>query len=293
MSVKVGRRTEKRYGLILTCLSTRAIHVELLDSMNTDSAILALRRFVSLRGQPVCLYSDNGSNFRGADNELKRAWREIKMDKIQTKFATGRTSWKFNPPLSPHFGGAWERLVQSVKKSLEFTLKSRIPKEEVLKTLLFEAANSVNSRPLTHVSIDKDDPEALTPNHFLLGTSGSAPTPGVFSDQDLFLRNQWRLSQRLSDIFWNRWVKEYLPTLTKRSKWNISAKPFQVSDVVIIADENNPRNLWPKGIIVATFPGKDGKIRVVEVKTCTGTYRRPVCKIIVLDVHQKESDDPQ
>ncbi|CAG7720441.1 unnamed protein product [Allacma fusca] len=215
--------------------------------MNTDSAILALRRFISVRGQPVCLYSDNGSNFRGADNELRRAWEEIEMNKIQTEFAIGRTSWKLYPPLSPHFGGSWERLVQSVKKSLEFTLKSRIPKEEVLKTLLSEAANSVNSLPLTHVSINKDDSEALTPNHFVLRTSGSAPTP---------------------------------------------AQPVQVLDVVIITDENNPRNLWPKGINVATFPGKDGKIRVVEVETCTGTYRRPVRKIIVLDVHQKESDDP-
>ncbi|CAG7716027.1 unnamed protein product [Allacma fusca] len=108
MSVKVGRRNEKRYGLILTCRSTRAIQVELLDSMNTNSAILDLRMFISLRGQPVCLYSDNGSNFRGTDNELKRAWRKLEMKKIQTEFATVRKSWKFNPLLSPHFGDAWE-----------------------------------------------------------------------------------------------------------------------------------------------------------------------------------------
>ncbi|CAG7629317.1 unnamed protein product [Allacma fusca] len=94
--------------------------------MNTDSAILALRRFISLRGKPVCLYSDN---FRGANNELNRAYREIEMNKIQTEFATGRTSWKFYPPLSLHFGDASERLVQSVNESLEFTLKYRIPKE--------------------------------------------------------------------------------------------------------------------------------------------------------------------
>ncbi|CAG7828727.1 unnamed protein product [Allacma fusca] len=255
IEVKVGRRTEKRYGLLLTCLSTRAIHVELLDSMSTDSAILGLRRFISLRGQPTCLYSDNGSNFRGADNELRKAWSEINFDEIQAKFSVGRMNWKFNPPLSPHFGGAWERLVQYVKKALKITLQTRTPKEEVLKTLLYEAANTVNCRPLTHVSIDKDDPEALTPNHFILGTSGSTPTPGEFS-----MENQ--------------------PTLVQ----HILEK---------MADENNPRNLWPKGIITATFPGKDGRVRVVEVKTCTGTYRRPVAKIIVLDVKPNRSEDSQ
>ncbi|CAG7828712.1 unnamed protein product, partial [Allacma fusca] len=119
----------------------------------------------------------------------------------------------------------------------------------------------------------------------------STPTPGEFSDADLFLRKQWKISQRLSDIFWQRWVKEYLPTLHKRQKWNIDSPPVNVGDVIIIADAQFPRNTWPKGIVVKVYPGRDGRIRVVDVQTNTGTYRRPCTKIIVLDVLPKESEE--
>ncbi|CAG7721490.1 unnamed protein product [Allacma fusca] len=252
--------------------------------MSTDSTILALRRFISRRRNPSGLYFDNGTNFHGADNELRRAWSEIHFGKMQDELSTNGTSWKFNPPLAPHMGGAWDRLVRSVKTTLKFILKERCPKEEVLHTVMCEAENTVNSRPLIHVSLDKDDPEALTPNHFLIGTAGNSTTPGVFSDDDLHLRKQWRFAQRLSDMFWKRWLHEYLPTLSKRNKWNVMAEPLELNDVVIIADDIAPRNRWPKGIIVAVHPGRDGQVRVADVKTVTGVCRRPATKLIKLNV---------
>ncbi|CAG7832898.1 unnamed protein product [Allacma fusca] len=291
IEIKRGRCIEKRYGLVLTCLSTRAIHIELLESLSTDSAILAIRRFISRRGCPSCIYSDNGTNFRGAERELRQAMDELDRNRIKAELTSHKTDWKFIPPRSPHMGGAWERLVRSIKVALKLTLKELHPKEETLRTLLCEAENIVNSRPITHVSVDPNDMEALTPNHFLIHTSSSTPTPGEFSDTDLLLRKQWKISQRLSDIFWQRWVKEYLPTLHKRQKWNIDSPPVKVGDVVIIADDQFPRNTWPKGIVVKVYPGRDGRIRVVDVQTNTGTYRRPSTKIIVLDVLPKESEE--
>jgi len=189
--------------------------------------------------------------------------------------------WRFIPPSAPHMGGAWERLVKSIKVALRATLKERAPKDEVLITLLAEAAHSVNSRPLTHVSLDPDDQEALTPNHFLIGQSSGSGDPGRNGTEERDLRAQWRKSQALANVFWTRWVKEYLPTLNKRSKWYRKMDPPKVGDFVFIGDGTLPRNSWPKGIITAIYPGKDGGIRVVDVRTSSGTIQRPIAKIMM------------
>ena len=237
---------------------------------------------------PEKMYSDNGTNFRGAANELKSALMELDQKEIMEKLAVKGIEWHFIPPSAPHMGGCWERLVRCVKVALTATLKERSPKEEVLQTLFVEAEHSVNCRPLTHVSLDSADMEALTPNHFLIGSSsGNVVAPGVFTDSDLYLKKLWRQSQRLADCFWKRWVKEYLPTLTRRTKWTKSSEPVKVGDLVLIADGDLPRNQWPRGVVTNTYPGKDGIVRVVDVKTTSGTFRRPVVKICILNVDQK------
>ena len=148
----------------------------------------------------------------------------------------------------------------------------------------------LNSRPLTHVSTDPDDSEALTPNHFLMLSSSIRQPMGVFTDSDLCLRHNWQVAQVLADQFWKRWLKEYLPTLRNRAKWTSgSNKQLQPGDMVIIVDENSPRNQWLKGIVPATQPGTDGNVRVADVKTILGTYRRTICKLIPLDVKQKSN----
>src|SRR5207245_1271040 len=102
--------------------------------------------------------------------------------------------------------------------------------------------NIVNSRPLTFVLISDETEEALTPNHFLLGRSSSAGSPGVFTEDDMILRRLWRRTQLLADHFWRRWIKEYLPTLTRRTKWNAVTKPIEVGDIVIVIDDLLPRS---------------------------------------------------
>jgi hypothetical protein len=293
MEVVVRRSREKRYGVLFTCLSTRAVHLELAGSLSTDSCIIAIRRFISRRGNPLEIHSDNGTNFKGAAVELKKAINEMDQEKIGDVCNSKGIQWHFIPPHAPHMGGCWERLVRSVKVALAAVLKERSPKEEVLMTLLIEVEQIVNSRPLNHVSLEDGSEEALTPNHFLIGRSSSAGAPGLFSEDDMDLRKLWRKSQLLADRFWQRWIKEYLPTLTRRTKWNSRVDPIQVGDVVIVVDDLLPRNSWPKGIIEELFPGKDGIVRVVTVRTATGTYRRPVPKICVLDVKKGEDSDSE
>jgi hypothetical protein len=153
----------------------------------------------------------------------------------------------------------------------------------------------LNARPLTNISTDADDPNPLTPNHFLIGWrsgkefSGADPVNGkLFDEGDLYSKKSWRVAQRLADMFWSRWIKEYLPTLSRRSKWNIQRKSIKPGDIVIVADDQAPRNSWMKGRVVAVRPGKDGVVRVADVKTIDGTYRRPVVKLCPLDVKNPE-----
>lgn len=282
MDITVGRRHEKRYGVLFTCLTVRAIHIELVPTLTTDSMMMALRRMAARRGWPKHLYSDRGSNLKGSNNKINKCKTEIDETVLKQYGVNNEMEWHFISPRSPHMGGAWERLICSVKTALKVVLKERAPKEEVLITLLAEVENLINSRPLTHVSVDPTSEDALTPNHFLLGSSSSLPILGEFNDSDLYLRKYWRTAQRLTDMFWRRWVKELLPTLLPRSKWNQEGIKLRAGDLVYIMDPNNPRNTWPRGRVKKTYPGQDGRVRVADVKTSTGTFTRPVARLVPL-----------
>src|SRR5262249_38738044 len=155
--------------------------------------------------------SDCGTNFVGTSNELKRALEEVDFNQVATEFTSSYSSWNFNPPEAKHMGGAWERLVRSVKTCLFDIMPVRKPSDEMLRSLLMEAMNVINARPLTFIPLDNSNDEALTPNHFLLGNSNGLKPPGNFDSSGPLLRSEWREIQRLTDCFWRRFVSDYLP----------------------------------------------------------------------------------
>ncbi|XP_062710317.1 uncharacterized protein LOC134288698 [Aedes albopictus] len=288
IEVVVGRRHEKRWGMLATCLTTRAIHIELVNSLSTDSCIMAIRNFVARRGQPRKIYSDRGTNFVGANRELQRLQTVINYDEMMREFTTEETEWVFNPPLAPHMGGSWERLIRTVKSNLMAICSTKTLTDEVLRNLLAEVENVVNSRPLTHVPLDNDSAPALTPNHFLLGSScGSKPLVNL-DDSARTLQQNMTTSQILANRYWKRWVADYLPEITRRSKWFQPVKPIATGDVVIIVDPRTPRNCWSKERVIATTPSRDGHTRSATVQTTTGIYERPTAKMAVLDVQRVE-----
>ncbi|XP_074035236.1 uncharacterized protein [Leptinotarsa decemlineata] len=194
--------------------------------------ILRMRQaFGCRRGFPEELYSDNGKNFIGAEKEISQELKKLNQDEILRFCAMKKIKWVFNPPLAPHMGGCWERLIQSIKKVLKEILKSKYYPEHILRTFLIECENILNSRPLTYVSLDSEDAEALTPNHFLIGPSYAALSCTETSDRDMNLMSSWRAAQKLSDLFWFRWTKEYLPSLIRRSKWHGDSKSVRVGDL--------------------------------------------------------------
>ncbi|XP_074027681.1 uncharacterized protein [Leptinotarsa decemlineata] len=154
MNVSVGRRHEKRYGVLFTCMSIRAVHLEMAYSLSTDLAIMAIRRLIGRRGCPKKVFYDNGTNLRRAANELKRALKDLDQNKLISNLTTDNIEFNFIPPSAPHMGGSWERLIRSIKTTLNVILKEKFRRDEVLQTLLIEAESIVNSRPLVHVSLD-------------------------------------------------------------------------------------------------------------------------------------------
>lgn len=292
MEVVNGRKIEKRWGVLYTCLTVRAIHIEIANSLSADSFIMSLKRFMIRRGTPIKITCDNGTNFRGGSQELARELKNIDPIRLQNEFSN--IKWEFNPPGAPHFGGAWERMIQCVKSNLvEVLMHRRKPSDELLHTVLIECEGIVNTRPLTHIPLDDAEDEPLTPNHFLVGSSnGTKPLADLRDvDENKLFKKMWITAEQITKRFWRKWMREYLPTLARRTKWFSKPEPIRVGDIVVIAEESQPVRYWPKGKIIEVYEGSDGQVRSAKVKTCYGTYRKPAVKLAVLDV--SENKPPQ
>ena len=217
--VKIGRRNEKRLRCLFTCLTMRAVHIEVVTKLDTDSCLNAIMRFIARRGKPSTIISDNGTNFVGAEREFAEDVAAWNKEGIEEHLIQRGIRWKFNPPAAPHFGGVWERLVRSCKKAMYAVLGNRSVTEDVLSTTMCIVEQTLNARPLTPVSSDVNDLEALTPNHFLHGNKNVClpylPCAGEFVDH----RKLFRQTQAYEDLIWDRFRKKYLPTLNNRQKW--------------------------------------------------------------------------
>ncbi|KAL0171399.1 hypothetical protein M9458_031710, partial [Cirrhinus mrigala] len=279
--VKVGRRTEKRWGLLFKCLTTRAVHLEVLTSMDSDAFLMAMRRFIGRRGKPAELYSDQGTNFRGGETELKEAFHQLSQD-LQQQLAKQQISFHFNPPFAPHFGGVWEREIRSVKAALYTTLGSETVTEEVLQTVLIEIEAILNSKPLGYVSADIADLDPITPNCLLMGRPDGSLPQVIYPVSELLGRRRWRHSQVLADRFWTAFIRHYLPGLQTRGKWHNPSADIKPGTVVMLVDPQMPRSFWQIGRVVNVFPGADDRVRTAEIQIRDRVYTRPITRLVVL-----------
>lgn len=291
MTIKIGRRNEKRWGIIFKCMTTRAVHLDLLDSLDTDAFLMALRRFIARRGRPYEILSDCGTNFQGGSSELQHAFSSMEPN-LQKELAKQQVKFIFNPPKSPHFGGVWEREIKSVKDGLRVSLNDQTVPEPVLRTVLIEVEGILNSKPLGYVSSDIADPDPVTPNLLLMGRHDASLPQVVYPARDLLGRRRWKHSQVLADHFWSRFIKFYLPDLQRRQKWQTDSAEVSPNDVVMIVDPTLNRAQWPIGRIAETFPGSDGRIRTASVKIKDKVYTRPVARLIKLP-EMSDLDDEQ
>ncbi|XP_069988601.1 uncharacterized protein [Penaeus vannamei] len=239
--VKKGHSKMKRYGCIFMCFATRARHIEVAFSFDTDSFIHALERFMARRGEPKEIWSDNSKNFVGAHQELKRGIQEWNQDQIHAHLLKKEIDWKFNPPAASHMGGVWERQIRTIRRVLSSMITQQVLDDEAIITLMTVVEGIINNRPITKLSEDPRDARPLTLDHIMMLRSGPLLPPGQFVEKDQY-RRRWKQVQYLADIFWRRWIKEYLSGFQERQKWMKPQRNLENGDLVLIKQDCVPRN---------------------------------------------------
>ncbi|XP_043263445.1 uncharacterized protein LOC122403778 [Colletes gigas] len=289
-----NRSRVKVYVAVFICLAVKAVHLELVSDLTSEAFIAALRRFIARRGLCTSISSDNGTNFVGANNELRELKTLLDSDdhinKVKTFLADRLIDWNFIPPLSPHFGGLWEAAVKSFKYHLKRVTGPGLFTFEDCNTLIIEIEAILNSRPLTPISSDANDLLVLTPGHFLIGDSLTSLRERDFRDTPSNRLSSWQHIQKLKQHFWIRWHCEYLNELTNRSKWSTGAHQIKEGTIVLLREDNTPPMQWPLGKVIKVHPGSDGIIRAVTVKTATTTLDRNVKRLAPLPIQPGSED---
>lgn len=282
-----GIKTYKGYIALFVCMATKAAHLEIVSDLTTEAFIAAFNRFASRRNTPQHMYSDNGSNFVGADRYLQTIIKNsVRNGQISRALSIQNVQWHFNPPGAPHHGGLWERLVRSTKYHLKRILIDRTLTFEELYTVLVQIEATLNSRPLSSLTDNSDDLNPLTPAHFLVGKALISPPQDNLTMTNINCLTRWRLLTKLNQEFWQRFNTEYLCELQRRTKWTTEEVEPQIGDLVLVKGENEMIMRWTLGRIIEKYPGRDGKTRVVLVKTQNSTLKRPINKISSLPISQ-------
>lgn len=274
----------KKYVSLFICFITRAVHLELVSVLSTESFLAALRRFVGRRGKPHRILSDNGTNFVGANNEMARLREFIERsgDNLTETIANQGIDWSFIPPHSPHLGG--EAGVKSAKFHLQRVAGNAILTFEQFYTLLVQVESVLNSRPMYPLSSDPADPTPLTPSHFLVGrASTSIIDPNLTNIAENRLK-QYQRVQQLYQHFWSRWSREYVAELQQRQKWHQNSGLLKINDLVLLKEDNLPPLKWSLGRIIELHPGNDGTARVATISSKGNIFKRSFAKLCPLPV---------
>lgn len=279
----------KYYICLFTCLATRAVHLELIDSLSAEAFIHCLRRFVARCSVPDKIYSDNGRNFVAVSKFLcsLQDYPEVLTFLVDRKIA-----WYFNVPHAPWQGGVFERMIQTVKSCLHKALHFRTVSARELTTILTEVETIVNNRPMTYLDSELFSGEALTPSHLLYGRKLRL-YPNVVVDDipfaveaniDVLLKYHNTLSSIIKK-FVRLWETEYLQSLREKH-YNVRELAVRIpkTNEVVIVKVKDDRKSWELGKIVEVVEGRDGKVREVKVRHNGVISRMTVDKLIPLEV---------
>ncbi|GFS56475.1 integrase catalytic domain-containing protein [Trichonephila clavipes] len=278
----------KGWVVLFTCAVFRAVHFELITSLSTAAFLQYLRRFISRRGRPTIIYSDNGTNFVGSNSALN----SIDWDVVISKANIQKIKWKFNPPSAAWWGGFWERMIQMLKQILRKMLGRASLYYEELNTVLCECDYVINSRPLTYISEDVNDLSPLTPAMFLQEIETSDVTDIDCLDHQEINKNI-RHVQTIREQLRKRFRIEYLGQLREQTQHHRKLRPLTVGEVVVVENSLKNRTLWSLARVIQLIPGKDGHVRVARVKTETGELVRPVQRLYNLELQEPETNLPK
>jgi hypothetical protein len=275
-----GRGRLKAYILVLTCLQTRALHLEATVGMDTSAFMNAISRFISLRDIPVDIYSDNFKTFVSHDKELQNWVRSLEIDNIIQQHKA-QVSWTFTPPKAAHFGGIYEIMVKASKRCLKAIQNHGVLNQDQFYTVVYHVASTLNSRPLTRVKQDGSETMTITPNHFLHGSLGGAVSTALEDNP----KERWHEVVKVVNSTWKLYLEEYLLELRRAHIWQDIMPNVRVGDLVLELDKNLPRGLWKMAKIVTLLRSKDGLIRKVRILRNGTEYIRALAQLCPLDVN--------
>lgn len=278
--------TAKAYIALFMCLTTKALHLEVACDLSSAEFIMALENFIARRGIPTEIWSDNATNYIGAEkeiHELHNQWLS-QTNELTRLLASKRITFKHIPARASHMAGIWERAVGQVKYHLKRVLKDTKLTARRFDYVLKQIECCLNSRPLWALTPNADDIEVLTPSHFFnFEPINTLPRPDI-THIPINRLCQYQYLYRLYTEFWKGWAKEYIDQLQPREKWNQAEPNVHIGQVVVISDDNVPPSKWPLGKIIGVHPGKDNLIRTVEVLCKGRTLTRPIHRLGILPI---------
>ena len=254
--------------------------MEIVQSLVLQSCLDAVHWFIARTGKPKTKFSDNGSKFVGAANELKAVFKDLNQSEMQRNLAQNDILRNSILPAAPHFGDAWKSLVKLSKRAIFNIFGRESLKVENLSTIFCIAEQLPNNRPLTAVISDVEDLQWITMNHFLVGGANVSWPISLSSDNTASNRKMFRhLSEQLKRALWKRWTSKYLPLFQRRAKWRIdSGTDIKVGDYVWMVDEKESHFNYPLARIQKIHGGYDKIARMATSKTVKGSYLRPLVK---------------
>lgn len=291
-TASMNKEKIKRWVLLFTCLVTRAIHLEVLENLDTQDILCAMKKFTARRGTPSLILSDNAPQFHLVNGTMQELWQTFYEDESANKYFTEHNlMWKFTPQSAPWMGGAYERLVGVTKDAFKRTYSEQTVNEREFTTAIVEIEAVINNRPIAYV--DKDlTSQLLTPNHFLRVKFPAIPIDVQPRDQrNLSTKERllayWKATEQDLNIYWRIWSEQYLLALTEvrnRTAKTENRSP-KVGDIVLMIDPNQKRGYWRKGIIERLIYSADNKCRSAQLKVSTGTRMiRPITKLASLEL---------
>ena len=286
-----AEKEEKTWGCVFTCFITRAVHLDIVGNMTTKEFLACFTRMIARRGCPTYIFSDCAKTFKAADKELRALYKAIDFNQVENETVARGITWKYNIELGPWGNGITERMVGLVKKPLKIALGSRTWSKNQLYTVLTEIEALINSRPLAAAREAFDDVSPITPSELCIGRKllhipdGRSTKLHTIEKTDFVA--QLRIRRHVMGTFWRKWVNDYLLQLAPEKLWrkNEATAPIKIDDVVVIKEDTlKKRQRWILGRVLQTFPGKDGIIRAVQLRTGDGkTVRRPVRRLALLE----------
>lgn len=281
-----GERSYPSYVAVFICFFTRAVHLELCTDLTAECFIQCFNRFANRRGTPTRLYSDNGRNFVGASNILKKRIRSLS---IEFTSQVTNVEWIFNVPLAPDMAGLWEAAVKSFKRSLRKIVNPTvILSYEEFNTIITHCEAILNSRPLSEIYDDNGESVPLTPFHFLIHRNfAPIPPDDKILNDSITPTRRWKFVEKLNQDLWKKWFDEIFPTLQRVPRYAKRLANLKLNDLVILK-ESTPSTLWPLGRVMKLYPGVDGIVRVIDIKTKNGTYKRKINHVLPLTPEEEQ-----